>query len=42
MINENSGCKCPEAEAGLLVGGGGGEPPHRDIHGTEINLWFQE
>lgn len=37
--NENSGCKGPEAEAGLLVWGG---PPHRDIRGTKINPWFQE
>lgn len=38
VINENSGCKGPEAQAGLLVGGG---PPHRDICRTKINSWFQ-
>lgn len=39
VINENSGYKGPEAEVGLLVGGA---PPHRDIHGTKVNSWFQE
>lgn len=36
--NENSGCKSPGAEASA----GGGGPPHHGIHGTKINLRFQE